>query len=248
LLPRLQRRIREKAEDPKVPPVLTIALGDSVTQGCSVVGEFIPDEVYHHRLKRLFEQQYPLSTFSVLNAGVGGDDAPGGVGRLDRDVISHKPDLLLVAFGVNDAHGKRDGMHRFRTAIELIVLRTRDYCEAEIILLTPTFMNTRDSDNVAPEHRERGYVENFIQVQKDGWVGEYAASIREIGQRLQVPVADVYDAWERLAQKGVDTTALLCNGLNHPGGAAHRIHAELVMQIVEPTYELQFERLNWQEW
>ena len=248
MLERFQRRIREKAEDAHVPPVLIVALGDSVTQGCTVAGKLEPDAVYHHRLKQLLEKQNPKGTFSVINAGVGGDNAPGGVGRLDRDVVRHAPDLLLVAFGLNDAHGKRDGMYRFRTALELIVLRAREYSEADVVLLTPSFMNMRDNDLVAGEHRELGYVEMLMQVQNDGWLAEYSEAIRDIGRRHNVPVADVYAAWERLEQSGIDTTALLANGLNHPSAAAHRIPAELVMQVIELSYQPHFEQLHWHEW
>jgi len=247
LLERLQRRIREKSEDAHVPPVLIVALGDSVTQGCTAINVLEPEAVYHHRLKRLLEQQYSQSTFSVINAGVGGDTAPGGVGRLERDVLRHAPDLLLVAFGLIDVHGKRAGVHRFRTALEMIVLRTREYSEADIVLLTPSFMNTRDNDLVAGEHRELGYAEMLMQLQNEGWLAEYSEVIRDIGRSHNVPVADVYAAWERLEQS-IDTTALLANGLNHPNAQAHRIAAELVMEIIEPSYQPQFEQLHWHQW
>ena len=93
-LARFRQRIREKAVDPSAPPVLIVALGDSVTQGFMEERRFDFEAVYHHRLKQLLEARYPQTTFSVVNAGCGGESLPGGARRLDRDVLRHQLDLL----------------------------------------------------------------------------------------------------------------------------------------------------------
>ena len=45
-------------------------------------------------------------------------------------------------------------------------------------------------------------------------------------------------AWDDLARRGVDTTALLANGLNHPTAEAHRVPAELVMKLIVPEFNV----------
>ena len=71
MLEKLKKRIHGKALDNSAAPVLLVALGDSVTQG-SMRNYIDHENVYHNQLKRLLESAYPKTTFSVINAGVGG--------------------------------------------------------------------------------------------------------------------------------------------------------------------------------
>ena len=43
---------------------------------------------------------------SVRNAGISGDLTAGGLARLDRDVLTYRPKLVVVELGVNDAFGR----------------------------------------------------------------------------------------------------------------------------------------------
>jgi acyl-CoA thioesterase I len=52
------------------------------------------------------------------NAGISGDRTAGGLERLDADVLTHRPRLVVVELGVNDAFG------RVPTATTLENLRT----------------------------------------------------------------------------------------------------------------------------
>ena len=74
--------------------------------------------------------------------------------------------------------------------------------------------------------------------QNGGVVAAYAEAVRCVGREFDAPVADVHAAWEQLAGAGFDTDSLLVNGLNHPGPEAHRIPAELLMRIIDPTFRL----------
>ena len=83
--------------------MLIVAFGDSVTQGYTKANTIEAKYVYHQRLKEQLENRYPLTTFSVINAGVAGFTAEGSLERLQRDVIRYQPDLVLIGFGLNDA-------------------------------------------------------------------------------------------------------------------------------------------------
>ena len=117
-LSRFQRRVREKTADPWAPPVLLVAFGDSVTQGMLTLDEQAHEAVYHARFKRLLEAHDPLSTFSVINAGVGGQTAAGALALIERDVIRHQPDLTLVSFALNDAWSGHAGVSAFIDAMD----------------------------------------------------------------------------------------------------------------------------------
>ena len=224
---RFQKRIAEKTATLSAAPVLIVALGDSVTQGCMAINVIDHVSVYHNVLKGMLEEKYPLCTFSVINAGVGGDSAAGGCKRLNRDVIRHAPDLLIVGFCLNDSGMGRDGIPQYQKSIGEIVQRTRAETEAEILLLTPNFMVSRDNERIAEQHRQ--LTEAFIKRQTDGTLKAYSDALKEVGVSMNVPVADVFAEWERLAASGADTTAMLTNGLNHPDAERHRLIADTIM-------------------
>lgn len=42
---------------------------------------------------------------NVINAGIGGISAKTSMERMDKQVLSHNPDLIIVCFGLNDVNG-----------------------------------------------------------------------------------------------------------------------------------------------
>ncbi|RRJ96570.1 hypothetical protein Ga0100231_022410 [Opitutaceae bacterium TAV4] len=228
------QRIREKALDATNAPVLIVAFGDSVTQGAMEYGRLAPDEVYHRLLQTRLEQQHPTTTFSTLNAGVGGSSAPQALARLDRDVIRHQPDLVLIAFGLNDSLGGLGKLADFETAITQMIAGIHAQTKAGIILLTPPFMATRRSPaRIHPSHLD--FADTIIAAQTNGTLAAYAEKIRTIARETQTPFADIHAAWTRLRETGTDTDLWLTNGLNHPDARGHRLAANLIFQTLLAT-------------
>ena len=81
-------------------PVIAF-LGDSVTHGCfdvyvkndTLQTTVNMQEGYHEKVKKILAILYPEVPVTVVNAGISGDRADAGVERLERDVLSYKPDL-----------------------------------------------------------------------------------------------------------------------------------------------------------
>lgn len=232
LLTRFYQRIEEKSNNHSAPAILMVALGDSVTAGSADEGEFLPNDVYHAQLKTLLEKQYPLCIFNVINAGENGKNATDGLALLERDVLPHQPDLVLIGFALNDAAvGGLEGLNAYATALETLINRTREATRADIILLTPNMMLHHENNNIPA--RWKHVTEHFLHVQNDGVLAAYAQCIRDVGEKNNVAVADVYAAWEEMEARGIDTTAMLANGLNHPDAAGHKLAAEVIFQTME---------------
>ena len=232
-LQRFHERIAEKARDVAAAPVVIVAFGDSVTQGFTRARTIEHAAVYHQQLKQLLEHAYPGTTFSVVNAGVARHTATDSLKRLERDVIRYQPDLVLVAFGLNDAvaSGEDREFDTFRTTLNTMVDAILGETESDIVLLTPNFMATGDNPSIDPT--ERHHLEALSTLQTQGVLANCAEVVREVAEARHLPVVDVYAAWLELARKGVDTNGLLANGLNHPNAEAHRLSARLIMQLVE---------------
>lgn len=79
-------------------PVVIVAFGSSSTAG---YGASSPDFNYPNRLAAQLRRQYPTADITVINAGVGGEDAPEMMKRLKKEVIDVHPDLVIWQVGTN---------------------------------------------------------------------------------------------------------------------------------------------------
>ena len=78
-------------------PVVIVAFGSSSTQGYGASG---PEFTYPNRLAAQLRRQYPSADITVVNRGVGGEDAPEMMRRL-QSVIDLHPDLVIWQVGTN---------------------------------------------------------------------------------------------------------------------------------------------------
>ncbi|HQG32627.1 MAG TPA: arylesterase [Deltaproteobacteria bacterium] len=84
----------EKVTEKTPPGENVICLGDSLTSGVGAS----PGMDYPTQLSWLI-------SVTVINAGVPGDTTEGALKRLDRDVLSKSPRIVLVVLGLNDLAG-----------------------------------------------------------------------------------------------------------------------------------------------
>jgi len=222
-------------------PVLMACIGDSVTHGCFelIVGaneEYVPvyrsERGYVNGVERRLRALYPAAAVTVLNAGISGDNSRGGLARIERDVLSFSPDLVTVNFGLNDSmnadteRGVEAYRRNMRSMFEKILASG-----AEGMLVTPNFMCSHVSVTVEGEGL-RGTAVRAAQVQNEGILKRYVDAAREVAREMNVPVADAYRRWEQMASCGVDTTALLSNGINHPTEEMHAIFEEEIIRAM----------------
>ncbi len=78
--------------------VVIVAFGSSSTQG---FGASSPEFNYPNRLAAQLRRHYPTADITVINAGVGGEDAPEMMKRLQTQVIDVHPDLVIWQVGTN---------------------------------------------------------------------------------------------------------------------------------------------------
>lgn len=86
-------------------------LGDSYTFGFGV-GD---DQTWPHRLAEELNRDLPQPRFETINAGVNNYDTRQEVALLHRRVLAFDPDVVLIAFFLNDAaiHSAGDGGFEF---------------------------------------------------------------------------------------------------------------------------------------
>jgi lysophospholipase L1-like esterase len=82
-------------------PITIGFIGGSITHGQAATS---PERSYANLVSNWWITHFPQSHITVVNAGLNGTDSTYGVLRVQRDLLSHHPDFVLVEFGVND-HG-----------------------------------------------------------------------------------------------------------------------------------------------
>ncbi len=81
-------------------PIVIVAFGSSSTEGA---GASAPDRTYPARLEALLREAWPGQSVRVLNRGRGGQTTPDMLARLEDDVLSVSPTLLIWQEGANAA-------------------------------------------------------------------------------------------------------------------------------------------------
>lgn len=227
---RLHARLREKEENAGARPVIYVAIGDSVTQGCMEEGAVEHERVYHQLLRLRVAKRYPASVFNVINSGVSGDSVARSRSRWQRDVVCYKPDLVTIKFGLNDAHGGVKGIEAYIGAIRDLVRLIKEETEADILLITPSMMMKRENERISAGHRH--HIPAFTALYEAGHLLRYVEALRAFASASGLPLLDVYAMWERMEADGTDIHDRLSNGINHPDRMFHEQFAEALEQAL----------------
>ena len=222
-------KIAKKAQDANNPRPTIAFFGDSVTEGCF---ELIPRKsgghdnvfdrecVYHKKVSEILGVIFPTVPLNIINAGVAGTGAVYGLSRIERDVISKKPDLTVVCFGLNDCGKEDEGLAEYVESLREIFRCLRE-AESEIIFMTPCMLAENVSETIRPDFIE--LAEKLSDRQRRGVLDRYMEAARTLCKEERVPICDVYAKWKRMAELGVNITELLSNKLNHPTREMHNL-------------------------
>ena len=235
-------KLNAKNKDIYGAKAVTLAfLGDSITQGCfecyfdenGVQTVFDAKSAYPVRVKELLNKLYPAAQINIINAGISGDNAVNGNNRFERDIAPYKPDIVVVSFGLNDACGGKDKVKNYTAALEGIFGKVKEI-GAECIFVFQNIMDTKASPHLK-EDREKELAKFFAGVQNGGTVDIYHAAAKETAIKCGVKFCDIYSAWKKMADSGVNTTELLANYYNHP---IRDFHYYTAIKIIELMFEI----------
>lgn len=199
LLERTKSRIR------KGEPVKVVAFGDSITSGGEATS---PALIYWQRWVDAVKTRNPKAQITAVNGATGGDTSTDGLKRIQEKVLSAAPDLVLVAFGMNDQNVGFVPLNTFEANLREMVKRIRETTPAEIVLVS-------------------GCTPNPNWHWASGKMGEYAAVTRKVASETRCAYADVYSNWKAVvdAKKPED---LLANNVNHPNDFGHWIYFQVL--------------------
>jgi acyl-CoA thioesterase I len=127
-LPNTTRAIRQGRE------LVIVAIGSSSTEG---VGASVPAHAYPAVLADELRRRWPRLSVAVINKGISGEMISAALGRFERDVLSHRPQLVVWQTGSHAALGAGD-VEGYATAILDGIGRLKA-ARLDIVLMDPQF-------------------------------------------------------------------------------------------------------------
>jgi len=220
-----EKIMMERPDLEKHGPITIVAFGDSITHG-SLNGEIDYEMVYWNQLRKKINAYRSYVPVNVINAGIGGVSATSSLVRLEKQVLQHEPDLVIVCFGLNDVNkAKEDYLHSMGIIFDKCLA-----AGAEVIFLTPNMLNTYVSEEGTPE-RYLEYAAKTAAMQNSGKMDDYIYSAVSLAKEKGVTVCDCYSKWKELS-KTQDTTKLLINRINHPNREMHMLFADSLFETI----------------
>ncbi len=194
-------------------PVKVVMLGDSISTeaDASAIAHVPPNQPgYPTLLVRALEEKFGAK-ITLTNLSKGGMDSKWGTTRVP-DVIAEKPDLLLLAFGMNDASGHRKPDEFAAFTRQMFEPVRAALLDCTIILISSMTANP-EWNHSAPEIYPL-YAQELAKLVGPG-----------------IAFADVTTRWEHISarKKHMDLSG---NGLNHPNDYGHRIYADVILRMI----------------
>ena len=193
-----------------------VGLGGSITQGAGV--GWSEDQHYTRYINRVgayLQKQFPSIKVNVINAGIGATSSLLGKSRMQAQVLSHNPDLVIVDFTTND--GSND--ERYNYSYEAII---RTLLEQQVATVAVMFGPVKSTE-----------YNNGVYIKSGNCVNVHLPIL----QYYDVPVINYYDAtWDYLDSNGdgqntaediAQWTALEYDYI-HPNFAGHLLSANAI--------------------
>jgi lysophospholipase L1-like esterase len=191
-------------------PFKIIAFGDSITAG----GEASTESLRFPNLYAAsLQKRFPQAQITMENGATGGDTSAMGLSRIEEKVLTRKPDLVLLAFGMNDhniaGYGVPPDAFQLNLCTMIDSIRSRTGSEVIVISAFPP-----NPDWMFGSHQ----------------MDNYAAATKQAAITKKCAYADVYSIWMKLLERK-DCSSLLGNNINHPTNFGHWIYLQALEAV-----------------
>ena len=195
-----------------------VFFGDSITQQGAQPGGYIV------RLKEALEKAGKSGDYDLIGAGIGGNKVYDLYLRMDDDVLSQKPDVVVIWIGVNDVWHKAssgtgtdaDKFEKFYTAIINKLLDKH----IKVILCTPAVIGEKT---------------DFTNMQ-DGDLNAYSQIIRNLAQKFKCGLVDFRETFHNYELKNNPAnkeSGILTKDRVHLNDAGNQLVADKMLEILD---------------
>jgi lysophospholipase L1-like esterase len=187
-----------------------IVHGHSVPSGYFATPQVDTFNAYPHIFHYLLKQRFPYAVTNVIVTAIGGENSKSGAARFEKEVLCHRPDVILIDYGLNDrGFGLDVARAAWTTMIQQSLAR-----KIRVILLTPTPDNTQQP-SASEEQRQP--------------LRQHAQQIRDLADQFGVGLVDSLAAFDHCITQGGKLEDLL-SWPNHPNRQGHDLVAAALLR------------------
>ncbi len=162
---------------------------------------------YPHLLHVELKKRFPLAVINVTVTAIGGENSLSGAKRFAEDVLTRKPDVVTIDYGLNDRGFKSSDI---KQAWQSMI----DQAKAKgikVLLMTPT---PDQSANMSDPNDP---------------LNQQVAQIKQLAKENEVGLVDSYAAFQSELAKGTKLSSLMAQ-VNHPNRAGHDLVVRELMK------------------
>lgn len=201
-----------------IPPPLQgvrviVCIGDSITQAGDEPGGYV------WLTRRYLSALYPQQRIKLVNLGIGGQKSNDMLARFRQDVVSRKPNLVLINVGVNDVwhsylFARGVPLDSYRNNVEQMVVQAQR-AGARVLLISPTIIR-ENLDNGANQQ-----------------LALYLQAMQDIARKHKTLFVDMQQPFRRLITAYRESTGARDNLLTidgvHMNRAGNRVMAHALL-------------------
>ncbi|MEY4565307.1 MAG: hypothetical protein RLY14_277 [Planctomycetota bacterium] len=188
--------------------ITIVAHGHSVPAGYFKTPEIRTFDSYPSLLHQRLATLFPTAVIEMVVTAIGGEASSSGANRFEQDVLSLKPDIVLIDYALND---RGIGLKTSRENLEKMLLQCTER-KIKVILLTPTPDQTEDI------------------LQADTPLNSFQEMIRQLAIQHNVAMVDSYEAFRQRVASGTPLPQLMSQ-VNHPNRQGHELVADLLTSL-----------------
>jgi lysophospholipase L1-like esterase len=195
-----------------------IFFGDSITQAGVNPGGYVD------LLNSMLKEQKKDPNYELVGSGIGGNKVYDLYLRMEDDVLSKKPDIVVVYVGVNDvwhkqSHGTGTDSDKFEKFYAAILAKLKAQ-NIQTIVVTPAAIGERtDFSN-----------------QLDGDLNKYSGIIRSLAKKNEIPVVDlrkIFLDYNLKNNPDNKESGILTSDRVHLNAAGNKLVAESMWAVIE---------------
>jgi acyl-CoA thioesterase-1 len=165
-------------------------------------------DAYPYLLHRGLKEHFPTAVVNVIVTAIGGEDSESGHQRFERDVLSLRPDVVTIDYGLND---RRIGLAAAETAWRGMITNAVAH-GVKVILLTPTPDQGAHWDD------------------PDDPLNQQARQIRRLAAEYGTGLVDSLEAFRAKVRAGTRLEELMSQS-NHPNRTGHELVAGELLKL-----------------
>lgn len=160
-----------------------VFFGDSITQAGVNPGGYIT------KMDSIIKAEGQAGNYELVGAGISGNKVYDLYLRIENDVLSQNPDVVVIYVGINDvwhkaSSGTGTDLPKYIQFYKAIIKRLTDK-SIKVIVCTPSVIGERNDNSN----------------QQDGDLNLYSKTIRAIADEFKLPLVDLRNAFANYLQK-----------------------------------------------